>query len=107
MTVQAEMQNGLCSARIAGEMNIYAAAELKERFAGLLEDSAELELNLSEVKEIDTAGVQLLLLLKREAQRTGKAVRFTAHSDVVREVIELYNLANYFGDPLVLPAERA
>ena len=52
------------------------------------------------------AGFQILLLTKREALKAGKTVRLTGHSKAVTELIDLYNMAGYFGDPMLIPAEE-
>ena len=57
--------------------------------------------------DIDTAGLQLLILLKKEAQRAGKRVAIVAHSQAVRSVIDFCNLAAELGDPLVIPAAES
>lgn len=85
-----------------GEMTIYAAAELKEKLVAGLRQGSEIELNLADVGEMDTAGFQLLVLLKREAVRLGKHLRLVAHSPATLEVLDRYNMASYFGDPVVL-----
>ena len=60
-----------------------------------------------EIGEIDTAGLQLLILLKKEAQRAGKTISIVAHSQSVRAVIDFCKLAAELGDPLVIPAAEA
>lgn len=87
-----------------GPLTIYRAANLKTELMQALAQSDGLELDLSKVEEIDTAGLQLLILAKREAARLGKAVAIVAHSQAVREVIEFCQMASYFGDPLVIAA---
>ena len=47
---------------------------------------------------------QLLVLIKREAQRLGKQAHIVAHSEAVRELLDFYNMAAEFGDPLLIPA---
>lgn len=93
--------------RIEGELSIYRAAELKpmllEALAALAPGAALL-LDLSEVSELDSAGVQLLMLLKRTAQQRGQELRLSGHSPAVLEVFELLDLGAYFGDPLVIGA---
>ena len=89
--------------RIDGELTIYRAQELKQ---ALLADPAPVEIDLSGVTEIDTAGLQLLILAKKTALAKQRTLRLVAHSPAVIEVIELLNLAAYFGDPLVI-ASRA
>ena len=92
--------------RIEGDMTIYRARELKAELLNELNACQELEINLEGVSELDCAGVQLLALLKKEAELTNKSVRLTAHSRVTLEVIELLRLARVFGDPLVMPSNQ-
>jgi anti-sigma B factor antagonist len=95
----ATIQNSL---RIEGEMNIYRAAELKGSLLEALEQAGELEIDLSAVSEIDTAGVQLLMLARKIAQEKQQSLRLVAHSPAVIEAFELLNLVAWFGDPLVM-----
>lgn len=62
----------------------------------------EREINLSEVSEMDSAGLQILILAKREAERHGTSLRLNGHSRAVLDVLDMCNLASYFGDPVVL-----
>ena len=48
----------------------------------------------------------VLLLAKREALKANKTVRLTAHSKAVTELLDLYNMGSYFGDPMVIPAKE-
>ena len=91
--------------KLDGEMTIYRAAELKETLLdALAATDAVLEVNLAGVYEIDTAGVQLLMLTKREAAKQGRVLRLTAHSRSVAAAFELLNLAGHFGDALLMEA---
>lgn len=85
-------------------MTIYQAPEQKARILETLGATDALELDLAQVSEIDSAGLQLLLLAKREAGNAGKAMDIVSHSPAVREAIEFANLARHFGDPLVISA---
>lgn len=89
--------------RIEGEMSIYRAEELKRALLDPLQPETTLEVNLSAVTELDTVGVQLLLLAKRTAQKNKGSLRLVGHSAAVLEVFDLLNLAPYFGDDLVIP----
>lgn len=86
------------------DLTIYNAIDTKQRLLDAVRTRHTLELDLSQVGEMDTAGFQLLVLAKREAQRLGRTLRIVAHSPAVREVIEFYNMVAYFGDPIVIPA---
>lgn len=89
---------------IEGEINIYRAQQLKNELVLALNSCEELELNLENVNELDSAGLQVLALLKKEAQRSGKALRLTAHSPVVLEAMNTLQLTHFFDNPLGLPA---
>lgn len=70
MEFQIESDSGRVS--VSGDMTVYCAADLKP---ALLAEAATLrELDLSQVQELDTAGLQLLLLLNREMQGRLKIV---------------------------------
>lgn len=86
------------------DLTIYNAVEMKRQLLDAVRSRKTLELDLSRVGEMDTAGFQLLVLAKREAQRLGRTLRIVAHSPAVLEVIEFYNMVAYFGDPVVIPA---
>lgn len=85
-------------------MTIYQAAPQKQLFLDALTSGGQIELDLSRVPEIDTAGLQLLILLKREAAARDASVRIVAHSEAVRDAMEFCNMVTYFGDPMVIPA---
>lgn len=91
---------------ISEDLTIYHALELKNQLLDALAQTGELELNLAQVRAMDTAGLQLLVMLKKEAQRSGKCVRIVAHSQAVSELVEFCNMAAEFGDPLVIPAHE-
>jgi len=103
MTISIEASNGVCHAHVAGEMTIYCATEMKGELLSCIDRDAEVEIDLSEVSEMDTAGFQLLLLAKREAANAGKPLRLVAHSPATLEVLDLFNMASYFGDPVMMP----
>lgn len=90
---------------ITGEMTIYTAAEQKPQLLEFIESGHALEINLSQVSELDTAGTQLLIMAKHEAARSNKNLRFVMHSNAVLDVLELANLTAVFGDPLFISGE--
>lgn len=99
-----EADSGSCKVLAEGSMSIYDAAQQKPVFLGILQKHPHLEIDLSEVDEMDTAGLQLLLLLKRTAAKTGKSISLVAHSPASLDVIDRYNLGGYFGDPVIIPS---
>lgn len=106
MVVVSEMEAGKCQLRVEGDMTIYTAAELKNELISCIGKAQCWELDLSQVNEMDSAGLQLLILLKREAAKRGAQLALTAHSHAVTEVIDTFSMASYFGDPIVLQEQR-
>ena len=102
MTVRIERERNLVRLSLEGELTIYHVTELKAELLAGIQDEPEVEINLSAVSEMDTAGFQLLVLLKREAMRLGKTLRLVEHSQATLEVIDSYNMVSYFGDPVVI-----
>ncbi|MCE9570197.1 MAG: STAS domain-containing protein [Rhodocyclales bacterium] len=100
--------DGATRLTVDGDLTIYQAVEIRQRLIDGVRANAVLELDLSHVGEVDTAGLQLLALAKRESHHLDHVLRIVGHSPAVREVIEFLNMVAFFGDPLVIPAnERA
>ncbi len=89
------------------DMTIYHAEALKAELMDNVARNQVIELDLSRVAEIDTSGIQLLMLAKRECQKQDKTLRIVAHSPAVHELMDFFNIAGFFGDPLVIPARDA
>lgn len=88
------------------DLTIYHAQEHKDRLLAALDTGDGLELDLSQVGEIDTAGLQLLILAKQEAARKEKTLAIVAHSPAVRETLDFCNLTAFFGDPVIITARE-
>ena len=86
--------------RIEGELTIYRAAELapalRAALAGVAAGSA-LEIDLSGITEMDSAGVQLLMSAKRSADESGRALRMAGLSPAANDVFRTLQLASHFG----------
>lgn len=87
---------------IENDLTIFTVIDKKTSLLAFLNKGSDLEVDLSQVEEIDTAGLQVLILIKREAAKTGKSLRFVMHSKPVLDIIELANLTTIFGDQVVL-----
>ena len=89
-----------------GALTIFQAAERKpELLHALSLMQREVTLDLSGVDEIDTAGLQLLLLLRREIARQGGILHVTACSPAVMAVLDLLQLHALLGSDAALAAE--
>ncbi|UVL86149.1 STAS domain-containing protein [Pseudomonas sp. B21-028] len=92
---------------IKGELSIYTAADWKRRLDDLSGQGGDLELDLGAVQALDTAGLQLLMMAKKEMIARGQLLRLTHHSHAVLEVFGLCDIADFFGDPILLHVEPA
>lgn len=90
---------------IEGEMTIYRAESLKTELLTLLDKGPQIAIDLSRVSELDTAGLQLLIMAKKECTARGGELQLLAHSPAVLNVLDLCNMANYFGDPVVISSK--
>lgn len=90
------------SMSIIGELTIFSVQDVHSRLLEILRTTEELSIDLSKVTEIDTAGLQLLLLVKRKPERQ---VRFCKHSDEVLRLVDLANIGQTLGDPLIIKAQ--
>lgn len=77
---------------VQDEMTIYTAVQHWEQLLPLLVQAGMLELDLSAVPEMDSAGIQLLLALQQESQRLNKRFRLCRPSAEVMELLQLLRL---------------
>ena len=92
---------------LEGEMTIFTASALRERIAAALAAGDDIEIDLAQVSELDSAGVQLMLAARREADACGKTLRFAGHSPAVIATLDLCDLVGHFGDPVLVPRSGA
>jgi anti-anti-sigma factor len=87
-----------------GEMTIYRAADLKVVVLEALRKTPVLEVDLSGVTELDTAGLQVLMLAKQTATAEQRELRLLQHSPAVVEIFEMLDLVAFFGDAVLIHA---
>ncbi len=81
--------------RMEPELTIYGAATLRQQLADALAGlapGASLALDLADVCEIDSAGIQLLIAAGRAAEARGLRLDLQGHSDAVLEAFQLFGL---------------
>lgn len=80
---------------IEGELTIFSASEvagaIKESMIEPLAMAKDIALDLSQVTEIDAAGLQILLMSKRAAERHGAKISFINCNAAVQELLALSN----------------
>lgn len=84
---------------IHGDFNIFTAMPLKDELLRLITEApsgTELAIDLFDVTDIDSAGLQLMLFAQREASAQDKRLSFIRLSPPVQELLTLCDLAPLF-----------
>lgn len=84
---------------IEGEFTIFTVAEIRTKLLDALNGGEQVEVDLSGVTEMDTAGLQIILSARLEASKHRKQLSFAGSSRAVADVMTIYGLAESF-DPL-------
>ena len=95
----------MSSLYLTEDLSIYHANEHKQLLLDALSSTDHLELDLSQVSEIDSAGLQLMLAAKREAAARKQTLQFTGHSPAVFDALELCRLSGQLGDPVLIQSQ--
>jgi anti-anti-sigma factor len=80
--------------RPAGELTVQTAAARTAVLTSAAGSGEDLVLDLSRVTELDTAGLQVLLVAVAEARAAGATARICAPPPPVREVLDLAGLGH-------------
>jgi len=87
-----DKEAGLCKIGITGDMTIYAAEELKTALDALDKNYKDFEFNLSEVEEIDTSGVQILMVFTNHIRAKENRCSIKHSNEEVRKILGKYHL---------------
>ncbi|MCP4433853.1 MAG: STAS domain-containing protein [Gammaproteobacteria bacterium] len=98
MGIEIKSDDGYCQARIEGDMTIYTAGEYRETLLTQCHSRGGLELDLEHVSEIDTAGLQLLIALKKHLDDTESGLQIKKYSEAVQKALVLTQLETAFND---------
>jgi anti-anti-sigma factor len=92
MPLLCEILNDTALVNIDGELTIYTASDLAAQLLPRLGATPHMQIDLSQITEMDGAGLQLLIMVTREASRAGTALTLTGHSTAVLETLQLSGL---------------
>jgi anti-sigma B factor antagonist len=87
---------------LIGDLTISRATELKSTILASLERTGSdhtIRLDLAQVTDLDSSGVQLLLLVRHLAAARNCTLELSACSPVVRQVLGLMHLTTLIGSP--------
>ena len=66
------------------KLTIYEVTEIQKKILALLDSGSHLQMDLSQVTECDTAGIQLLCSILRTARKKGEAITIPAFSSAIQ-----------------------
>ena len=78
--------------QLSGELTFASAAQALEGARGEVAGQGPLELDLSGVTRVDSAGLALLLELARAARKAGRDLRCTRAPEQLRRLAEFFGL---------------
>ncbi|QYK03559.1 STAS domain-containing protein [Shewanella zhangzhouensis] len=87
---------------LSGPLTIYQAEELFNEIKSWLKQGEQLIVDLGAVTEIDSAGVQLLLMTSKEQEAHGLSLSLVNHSKVVIKCFEALGVLALFSDPVFI-----
>lgn len=96
MSIYVHTEAGGCHIRIEDELSIYTASAVTATLCEAIAAHDRIAIDLSGVTEIDTAGLQILLVARKEALLRHRELSFVGQSRVVLEGLHLMNLINFF-----------
>jgi anti-anti-sigma regulatory factor len=79
-------------------MTRHTVAETRDKLLAPLAGGRNAVVDLSQVDELDHAGLEIMLLAKIEAMSRGRAVSFINHSRAVLSTLESSDLTHVFCD---------
>lgn len=107
MEIERTDDGSVTELKVVGDLTIFGAADAYGYLTRALSERRDLRINLAQITEVDSSGVQVLLAAKRAVEKHGHSFELVAHSEAMLEVMELLQLSQVFGDPLVMPAQAA
>jgi anti-anti-sigma factor len=105
MDIEVKKTEDACLLSLKGDLNIYSSPSFLKELNPLLKSYHKIALDLGNIAELDTAGLQSLIAAKKEAIKSNKVLKIVNHSPVVIKLIDLLGLVGFFGDKIKIPTE--
>lgn len=107
MRLHVTSRNGTIRARLGDALDIGTAAEAQDHLLQLFGAAKQLEFDLSSLTEIDTAGIQLLLAVRKEGIARDVVTRFVHPSPPAQEAFGLLGKRDFFDEAVLTVPEKA
>jgi len=83
-TVETRIERTL---KLEGNLSIYDAVGLREKLASLLKEADILKIDMAEISDCDTSGLQILCSTKKTADKEGKRILLEGISKVIEDAM--------------------
>ncbi|MCO4798283.1 MAG: STAS domain-containing protein [Colwelliaceae bacterium] len=93
-----QKRNGSTEISIAGEFNIYSAMDIYQQHFKSISLKELVNFKLKGITEIDTAGMQMLILLFKEVEKNNAQYKIHSSNEVIDEYSKLFNIHHYFNN---------
>lgn len=88
--------DGACSIRLDGDLTIFQIADFHSQLLAECQDAQNVTFDLSDVNEVDTAGVQLLISLQKQLNSVDGNLLLAGQSEQLLNTLNAFNLSGYF-----------
>ena len=78
------------SVKIEEDLSIYSVKEVKNRLADYFSNIRDIEFDLSAVDKVDTAGFQLLSIIRKEVESKNRSFSIVKPSGEIKRIFALY-----------------
>lgn len=82
---------------VSGDMTIPALGDIREAVQSKLSKAKRIEFDLSQVEDMDSAGVQFLFAVRKMAESKGMSMTISAASPSVRDCLGIFRMEEHFG----------
>lgn len=96
MALHIHGEEGHCRLGVDGDLTIFQVAEYRQQLLAECAQAGTVTLDLSETRELDTSGVQLLLALRKQVMAGGGKLKLAGISDAAGKTLAVFNLAAEF-----------
>jgi anti-sigma B factor antagonist len=97
LDIKTQQQHTQCEIAVHGEVDLYTAPKLKEKFVEMIEGGyPDVVLDLEGVSFIDSSGLGVLVGALRRARERGGAVRVVCTRDSILKIFRITGLDKVF-----------
>ncbi|HNY31606.1 MAG TPA: STAS domain-containing protein [Fibrobacteria bacterium] len=101
MQISVTKTKGHVKTRLSGELEISNVAEARDHLLQVVEAGTEATIDFSNLTEIDTSGIQLVLALRKHMSMNDRKCRIVHPSPSVAEAFELLGLLDVFDESIL------